>query len=406
MKKCVICDCTLDESNKSNEHIIHNAIGGTLKDDGIYCKTCNGKFGSMNDKKFVSIFAPIVDNINMHKSRNTKGTSYTGVTFDLAGNIYTATFRDKKVVKMEDSNSKYKKYEDGKYFTLHFNFNLDNTAFKQGLSKIAFNYAVHKGINPRFLDGVFDYSNRIFKEKPIVTPFVPLSIFDCIMEFCPNDKIHHSIRLFNIKNILYAYIDLFNTFQYYIILSTCYSSEDIDDAFTNIVEANNHLEDGLLDSLTPWDYKDMDIIACQYRIDINEEIDKLKRYHNYDNIDRNERWEQLRKHIGKIAYEKIRTDSYIKNYSSIIQNHYYSISWVELLYYFSNSCTLFSKFNQSFDYYTIYDNNCVDILKYKKYYVNGEAYPTLITKILEQNPAFPQSYCSAKFDLLPIRKYK
>ncbi|MDE6706637.1 MAG: hypothetical protein K2K06_01165, partial [Oscillospiraceae bacterium] len=272
--------------------------------------------------------------------------------------------------------------------------------FKQGLSKIAFNYAVHKGISLRLLDGVFDYPNRTFKEKPIVIPFVPLSIFDYIMEFCPNNKIHHLVNIFNVKNVLYAYIDLFNTFQYYVILSTCYNSEDIDDGFTNIVEANNHLDDELLDSLTPCDYKDMGIIAYQYGIDISKEIDNLKRYHDYDNIDRNKQWEQLCKRIGKIAYEKIRKDSYIKHYSSIIQNHYHLISWCESLHYFSNNITLLSKFSQAFDYYTVYDDDCVDISKYKKYYVNGKAYPALITKILEQNPAFPKSYCSAKFNLL------
>ena len=45
MKKCVICGVPLDSQNKSKEHIIHNAIGGSLEDDGIYCKMCNCRWG-------------------------------------------------------------------------------------------------------------------------------------------------------------------------------------------------------------------------------------------------------------------------------------------------------------------------------------------------------------------------
>ena len=37
MKKCVICGELLSVQNKSKEHIIHNAIGGSLEDDEIYC---------------------------------------------------------------------------------------------------------------------------------------------------------------------------------------------------------------------------------------------------------------------------------------------------------------------------------------------------------------------------------
>ncbi len=65
MKKCVICGELLSVQNKSKEHIIHNAIGGSLEDDEIYCKSCNESCGSNNDKAFTKIFAPIVSKIKM-----------------------------------------------------------------------------------------------------------------------------------------------------------------------------------------------------------------------------------------------------------------------------------------------------------------------------------------------------
>ena len=74
MKKCVICDNLLDDSNKSKEHIIPNAIGGVLEDDEIYCKKCNEKFGTNLDINFTKIFAPFVAKLSIHKDRTTGGT--------------------------------------------------------------------------------------------------------------------------------------------------------------------------------------------------------------------------------------------------------------------------------------------------------------------------------------------
>ena len=87
MKKCVICGELLNDSNKSKEHIIHNAIGGSLEDNEIYCKSCNELCGSNNDKAFTKIVAPIVSKIKMHKTRKTKGTIYTGTMRDQKGDV-------------------------------------------------------------------------------------------------------------------------------------------------------------------------------------------------------------------------------------------------------------------------------------------------------------------------------
>lgn len=98
--KCVICGTELNEKNKSEEHIIHNAIGGTLVSNKIYCKECNQKYGSNEDKAFVKIFAPILSGLKMHRNRKTSGTPYTGTLCDKEGNLYTATFKSGRVVKV------------------------------------------------------------------------------------------------------------------------------------------------------------------------------------------------------------------------------------------------------------------------------------------------------------------
>ncbi len=74
-KNCVICGKPLMGGDSSSEHIIPNAIGGILKDSGIYCKTCNSEFGSGQDKEFTSMFALFMDQLDIRKERETKGTS-------------------------------------------------------------------------------------------------------------------------------------------------------------------------------------------------------------------------------------------------------------------------------------------------------------------------------------------
>lgn len=42
MRECIICEVPLNDENKSKEHIIHNAIGGSLEDEEIYSKRAMG----------------------------------------------------------------------------------------------------------------------------------------------------------------------------------------------------------------------------------------------------------------------------------------------------------------------------------------------------------------------------
>lgn len=401
MKKCVICGISLDDQNKSKEHIIHNALGGSLEDDEIYCKKCNQLYGSEQDKAFTQIFAPIIDKIDMHKTRKTNGTPYTGVMADHDGNLYTATYKNGKVIKLEDINSKYVKYEEGKFNPLYNHFKLDNTAFKLGFSKIAFNYAIHCGLEASCLEKIFDYSAKKLIDKPIIIPFIPMTLFDTVMEMYTFERIFHAVRIFNNKNYLYAYIELFNTFQHYVLLSEKYdftACGDIDKSYGNIIEKNKPIKEGLLEEVTPRDYKDVLIILGQYNIDINEMIEGLKKYHNYDSLCHSEQANMLYNCIGKTVYEKIRIDSYIKEYSELINYHYNSINFIKHLEAF-NDVKYLSKFNQAFQFYTIYNDDCVNMKNYKKITPNSSSYPIAICKIINncQNLSY---YGHMKFHML------
>ncbi len=51
MNECYICLSELNETNKSQEHIIINAIGGRLKSKDLICKNCNNKYGDSIDSQ-------------------------------------------------------------------------------------------------------------------------------------------------------------------------------------------------------------------------------------------------------------------------------------------------------------------------------------------------------------------
>lgn len=401
VKKCVICGALINNNNKSKEHIIHNAIGGSLEDDEIYCKTCNGMYGSEQDKAFTQIFAPIVDRLNMHKSRKTIGTPYTGVMCDKDGNLYTATYKDGKVVELVNGNSEYMKYEEGKFKTLYQHFKIDNEAFKLGISKIAFNYALHCGLHTSCLERVFDDSMHKLINKPIVFPFIPMTLFDLAMEMHPVERIFHAVRIFNYRSFLYAYIELFSTFQYYVLLSEKYNFTEygnIDESYGNLVEKNIPLDKDLMESVTPKDYKDVDIIRYQYQIDLDKLLGNLKQYHNYDCVNRSEQENMLFSHIGKIAYEKTRIQSYIREYRELINCHYDSIDFLND-FLFSNDIERKLQFFHDFQFYTNYHDDCINIERYKKIFSDGSSYPAAICSILNSGQHM-DFYGHIKFHML------
>lgn len=395
MKKCVICDTPLDSKNKSKEHIIHNAIGGTLESYEIYCKTCNGRYGSNQDKAFTQIFAPIVAEINMHKSRNTKGTAYTGCMQDMYGNLYTATYKAGKVVKLENSNSEYVRYDSDKFRLLYYDFKLDNASFKLGVSKIAFNYAIHCGLHACCLEKVFDYSKKELISKPVIIPFIPMTVFDQVMEMKPVKRLFHAVRIFNCENFLYAYVELFNTFQQYVLLSEKFNFKEcgnICESYGNIIEKNEDLDEELMKKLTPQDFKDADIIINQYHIDIKK-VSK-----DYEPLSNPEQLNSLFKRLGEISYEQVRKQSYIKEYVELIKRHYDTIEFQNI------DAEYLLQFFIDFQFYTIYDDDSIEINKYKIILPDGTSYPIAICNMLN-NSKFVNSYSNEKFIMLMNRLY-
>lgn len=397
-KKCVICGCIINEDNESEEHIIHNAIGGVLKSKAIYCKKCNSEYGSDVDKAFCENFAQIIDGLDMNFDRKAGETSYEGVMCDKKGNLYKTRFKKGKVISMFDSSGKYTKWEKGKYERIPNNFKWDKKAFENGMVKIAFNFAVYSGIDIKYLNKVFDNQKKILFNNPVIIPFMPLTLFDSLMEEQDTYNLYHAMQLFNYKKKLYVYIELFSTFQVYVLLSDNYDGQ-IYKEYCQIINKNNceKNRNEIMDALKIYDYKDADIIATQYRIDIKQVIEDLKEYHNYDGEDINITFSK----IENIAYERKRKSSYIRNYLELLDERYNKINFEKISSEKDRDYKV--KFFSEFQYYTDYEKNKVCTKTYKITIKENNveySYPELLQEKINENQDSFQKYRDCKIDMM------
>lgn len=414
MSNCVICGITLTKDNRSSEHIIHNAIGGILEDEGIYCKTCNGNYGTNEDRAFTDIFIPFVEELKIRRSRKTKGTLYSGIMYGSDGSLYYVEYKAGKVWTIRSAEGKYVGCQAGPEMVFGgFDFKLDNLAFKKGLAKIAFNYAIHCGISSVQMNKLFDFDKKAIVDKPIVFPFIPMTPFDAIMESQEPERLFHVLRLFNIGNILYAYVELFSTFQFYIVVSDEYGCKEnelseIDYKYCNYIESNEAVNEELLKGLTAYSFKDADIIMTQYRISKDDAIEKAKSSPKYDLDNKSSNWPLICAAIGKLAYNKCRTAAYEKDYSEVMNLIYDKINFVEQMQdimedsFNSKDMVSINDFIESFQFYTVFNDDCVNIDYYKRILPDGRAYPKEIYKLLQQkNNA--EVYTKNKFRMLSNR---
>ena len=64
---CYACGKEITPSNRSDEHIIPNAIGGRLKSKSLLCKQCNSDFGDSIDSELSRQLNHIGNMLNIKK---------------------------------------------------------------------------------------------------------------------------------------------------------------------------------------------------------------------------------------------------------------------------------------------------------------------------------------------------
>jgi hypothetical protein len=288
MDKCYLCGKLFNKSDvlKHDEHIIQQAIGGALTDNSILCQSCGEGLGNAVDVPFNKIFDSISTRLDIKKDRgNNKKGSAKGVIFsnrdkygnDLSGievfwkaskvapvkPIHKYTSDQLKVIvyaggkQLKNYLKMVKKEVDETYGDgckpkiiicddltglIIFPLELDNEAFKKGLAKIAIGFSSKVGIDRATLNLVLDSDLGKIKDNVSLIQFYPKGVFDEVIERDKKDIRYypsHTLILFTAAaniNLLVCYVELFSTFQWYVILSDQYDGQPIYESYHQRVD--------------------------------------------------------------------------------------------------------------------------------------------------------------------------
>lgn len=299
------------KSKNHKEHIIPQALGGHLDIGGILCKECGGEkyLGGEIDAEIAKLFKPITNRLNIKKDRKTTTGSIRGklkpfltekeikVNVDLNtishqipeyeiddnnkkvyifGNKTTVKRFQHKVLKelKEKSDKDYSTYEielksnlkgderfDG---MIEFPFNLNNKTLIKLLNKIAIEFALFKKVKYSQLEHLVDKENRTIKEDNNTLPYFPIELSEKKLEevrikIDPN-FMSHSLVLFTQKyktkskkviKELICFIELFGTFQFFVILNSNYKGKDIEPLTYSQAILKKEIPDLNLDNIKP-----------------------------------------------------------------------------------------------------------------------------------------------------------
>lgn len=279
-KKCIYCGCLLSNDEISEEHIIPNSISGRIKSSEICCKLCNNFVNQKFDVAFSKIFVPIISRMpNLQRDRKTPLPGCTGKAF-WGEELYDVVIKSGKVVNCPVLSKKIKKgVKDEPLDIVAYDFKIDNQTFKPSLAKIALNFALYCGVDFSFLsEGVFIEKNESSLENvrfefPVI-PFVALTEVDYFLEFEVSPDIYHHLILFNCDKELWCYIDLFNTFQYYVLLSRSWTGNEICKSYFQKVQKINKEEAPIYH---PRRMKHLHLLSQAYGVEYTHDVDELNR---------------------------------------------------------------------------------------------------------------------------------
>lgn len=278
MANCYLCNEILTTENDHGEHIFQQALGGTLIKTGILCESCGNRLGKQIDVPFIEIFKNYISRLPINFDRKSKNKTFTEegdifipelnrvFKFRINKNNFLpicvdAFMHDGKLIilypkGMPEKNLDGLKKDKMRYFGIEnpenvivirdFNsyseniyaipFNLDNKAYKQGMAKIAIGFAISNNIKREELECVLDIDNHQIKQKIPLLPYMPWDFINSAIEelrFSSDDLryLSHQIKLFNLENRLFCYIEIFGTFQCYILLSENYNSKNFNKSY-------------------------------------------------------------------------------------------------------------------------------------------------------------------------------
>jgi hypothetical protein len=263
MVECYICDKTLEKSNLTVEHIILNAIGGKLKSNNLICQICadeiNGIDGALTtglkalgnllnpdrDKRKNPPFRakmtgtqewvylrpgekpvqaqnePLVenrlnDNENPHIHIRATPSQFKQVLENLKDDIDITQANIDQIVRNIVPQERFIEAD----VTVTF----DDKCFRS-VCKTAINYYIYNQGDPSFIKHLIPYIKN-------------QSDGHYVWYYYPDNPIHNQdiahtlfINGNSKEEILYAYLELYNVFKLIVLLSDCYTGENIQESY-------------------------------------------------------------------------------------------------------------------------------------------------------------------------------
>lgn len=310
------------------EHIIHNGIRGKLISKTILCEECGSKY-SKEDAAFCKIFDAFVAALSdrlipADHGRDTvkalKASMYETPDSDLDGPNLRVTVKDGEAAPLQPyyeiegdkitvyaekhrvdnyinvvanelkaegkdiadyTIEKVTDIHDKGYLAYYFSKDNDsfNRDFQHGIVKMATEFALHCGVPREQLKNVLtihaDGTASIDYEHAKLIPFCPTTLFDFLFEDSryrlEEGYPSHVLRLFSSayadgKTVLYCYIDLFSTFQYYVMLDENYTGVEISEMYAQRLIARTDEKP----DVTHYRPKDLMIVIQDYGIDMSQ----------------------------------------------------------------------------------------------------------------------------------------
>lgn len=451
METCYSCGKNFNDCDviKHDEHIIQQAIGGTLVANDILCEKCGEILGEAIDVPFNKMFDSICTRLDIRKHRdNNKQKTAKGVilsTGDKYGNDLNGVdvfWKKGKVTpiqpfhKYTTDNSKVIVYAEKKQLNKYLSkvkleikdkfpdklapkivtcddidglvsyaLPLDNNYLKKGLAKIAIGFAAKAGINRINLNMVINFESGEIGEHTKIIPFYPISIFDKIIEHHKKEIRYypsHTLILFTSaadSKILVCYIELFSTFQWYIILSDSYAGEPIYEGYTQRIDK----VDNYIFSLGRRYYKERKMILSSLGITqtkINATYENQKDSLETKSIEEIE-YRIIQQEYTKQKYQVI-FDNEVESYINYASNKSVQMMRLKSLPF---DAAIDIKTNTDLFYKKSSDNYIFNIFSYRRCYVrNGEIHDYILSIIrsttTEDWRDTIKSYCYEKVYML------
>lgn len=270
---CYNCNCSLNKRTKSIEHIIPNAIGGTLKSDRLLCRQCNNEFGLTIDAALANDFGYLAAFLNIERDRpreyqvkNVIASDEDVPYLEMERNrssirpvikfgkdqVFISGCDIKQVMQIVSSlkrkypdvdlDSVEKKISDDDTFlngTLTVNVAIGSELLMRSVAKIAVNYYLMKTRGRRHLDRIVNIINGLEENDR-----------DIHYYYLPDDtwrdkEISHVITVNGDRTCkkLYVHLILFGTYSYIVHLCDDYDGDDINYFYRYDVLSRQEIKD-------------------------------------------------------------------------------------------------------------------------------------------------------------------